>query len=116
MKFFQRILFILISLTFSRDISSKPTLDGNFEYLNVSFKDQLTFIEMNGEISNKSGKDMSVIYFSVNLYDSNGLLLNSAKMSITGLKNKQKKTFQCFIDYTKITDISTYTIEYLNSD
>jgi len=108
--------FFLVFLISEYSLNSKPTLDGNFDFSNVYFKDQITFIEMNGELLNQSGKDLNVSYFKLNFYDSKGLLLTTGKMSITGFKKKQKRSFQCFLDYQKVSDISNFTIDFESSD
>ncbi len=113
MKLFKFFLFFLF---FEYSLNSKPTLDGNFDFINVHFKDQITFLEMNGELLNQSGKDMNVSYFKLNFYDSKGLLLTTGKMSITGFKKNQKRSFQCFLDYQKVSEISSFTIEFESSD
>ncbi|NBU97093.1 MAG: hypothetical protein EBS19_02580, partial [Spirochaetia bacterium] len=95
---------------------SKPTLDGNFDYTNVLLKDQITFLEINGELLNLSGKDFNVSYFKLNFYDSSGRLLTTGKISITGFKKNQKRSFQCFLDYQKVSEISNFTIDFESSD
>lgn len=91
-----------------------------FVYRNVSgtYSDFTNWIQVSGEIENKSDKTYSHVDFTVNGYDKNGILLVSGFASVSNIKSNEATNFIGLISNQdkdlkeKFNNIDYYTVKY----
>ncbi|XDD49769.1 FxLYD domain-containing protein [Leptospira sp. WS92.C1] len=92
------------------------TIDGKYKYYNVGLQDQYAYLEINGQIENLSGKDHTEVFFTINLYDKDDILLESCQFAVQGLLAGQKKDFYGSAKYVDPKLIKRFTIEFDGSN
>lgn len=108
--------FLLIpALSWSKS-NGELTLDGKYKYYNVGLQDQFTFLEINGQIENLSGKDHAEAFFTMNLYDKDDFLLESCRFAVQGLPAGHKRDFYASAKYVDPKLIKRFTIEFEDSN
>nr|WP_156781934.1 FxLYD domain-containing protein [Leptospira tipperaryensis] len=88
------------------------TIDGKYKYYNVGLQDQFTFLEINGQIENLSGKDHTEAFFTMNFYDKDDVLLESCQFAVQGLPFGHKRDFYASAKYVDPKLIKRFTIEF----
>ncbi|RHX88322.1 FxLYD domain-containing protein [Leptospira stimsonii] len=88
------------------------TIDGKYKYYNVGLQDQFTFLEINGQIENLSGKDHAEAFFTMNFYDRDDVLLESCQFAVQGLPAGHKRDFYASAKYVDPKLIKRFTIEF----
>ncbi|MBM9579213.1 hypothetical protein JWG45_18880 [Leptospira sp. 201903070] len=101
-----------IPLEASRKSSPETTLDGKFKYYNVGIQDQFAYLEIFGQIENRSGKDYAEAFFTVNFYDKEDSLLESCQIAIQGLLAGHKRDFYGSARHVDPKLIVRFTIEF----
>ncbi|EMN73187.1 hypothetical protein LEP1GSC100_1894, partial [Leptospira interrogans serovar Bataviae str. UI 08561] len=67
-RLFILFFFLLIPISSWSKSNGMMTIDGNYKYYNVGLQDQFTYVEINGQIENLSGKDHTEAFFTMNFY------------------------------------------------
>lgn len=88
------------------------TIDGKYKYYNVGLQDQFTFLEINGQIENLSGKDHAEAFFTMNFYDKDDVLLETCQFAVQGLPAGHKRDFYASAKYVDPKLIKRFTIEF----
>ncbi|MBM9501114.1 hypothetical protein JWG44_12710 [Leptospira sp. 201903071] len=104
------------SLDASRKSSPETTLDGKFKYYNVGIQDQFAYLEIFGQIENRSGQDYAEAFFTVKLYDKDDSLLESCQIAIQGLLAGHKRDFYGSARHVDPKLIVRFTIEFDGSN
>lgn len=85
----------------------------DFEYKNISFKDNGNYIKVIGEITNNSGKDYKVANFMISVYNNEGNLVSTGYANISNLSNGQTKSINTLIEGQR-SKVSKYKIQFEN--
>lgn len=68
--------------------------------------------EMKGEVTNETGKDFSLVFFNLTLYDISGKVIGSNSFMISGLRNGQTKPFDVTVYGVDSNKIWDWKLEY----
>ncbi|TGL76974.1 FxLYD domain-containing protein [Leptospira yasudae] len=110
------LLLVLVPVLLWSRPQGESTLDGKFKYYNVGLQDQFTYLEINGQIENLSGKDYSEAFFTMNIYDKEDNLLESCQFAIQGLPAGHKRDFYASAKFVDMKLIKRFTIEFEGSN
>ncbi|EMY75943.1 hypothetical protein LEP1GSC060_3545 [Leptospira weilii serovar Ranarum str. ICFT] len=108
--------FLFIPVLIGGRSNGELTVDGKYKYYNVGLQDQFTFLEINGQIENLSGKDHAEAFFTMNFYDKDDYLLESCQFAVQGLPTGHKKDFYASAKYVDLKLIKRFTIEFEGSN
>ncbi|MCG6194595.1 FxLYD domain-containing protein [Leptospira sp. FAT2] len=114
--FSRLVLLVLVPVLLWSKPQGEFTLDGKFKYYNVGLQDQFTYLEINGQIENLSGKDYSEAFFTMNIYDKEDNLLESCQFAIQGLPAGHKRDFYASAKFVDMKLIKRFTIEFEGSN
>ncbi|AXR59572.1 FxLYD domain-containing protein [Leptospira mayottensis] len=103
--------FSIPVLIWSRS-NGESTIDGKYKYYNVGLQDQFTYLEINGQIENLSGKDHAEAFFTMNFYDKDDILLETCQFAIQGFPSGHKRDFYASVKYVDPKRIKRFTIEF----
>ncbi|MBF3376179.1 FxLYD domain-containing protein [Leptospira borgpetersenii] len=92
--------------------NGEPTIDGKYKYYNVGLQDQFTYLEINGQIENLSGKDHAEAFFTMNFYDKDDILLETCQFAVQGFPSGHKRDFYASVKYVDPKRIKRFTIEF----
>ncbi|MBE8363017.1 FxLYD domain-containing protein [Leptospira borgpetersenii] len=92
--------------------NGEPTIDGKYKYYNVGLQDQFTYLEINGQIENLSGKDHAEAFFTMNFYDKDDILLETCQFAVQGFPSGHKRDFYASVKYVDPKRIKHFTIEF----
>ncbi|EMJ91690.1 FxLYD domain-containing protein [Leptospira alstonii] len=108
--------FLSIPVLIGSRSKGELTIDGKYKYYNVGLQDQFTFLEINGQIENLSGKDHTEAFFTMNFYDKDDYLLESCQFAVQGLPVGHKRDFYASAKYVDLKLIKRFTIEFEGSN
>jgi hypothetical protein len=97
--------------------AAEPTTDilGGFAYKNVSFKPGPgEYVDVIGEMTNKSGRDYTLANFVVSVYNANDNLLATGYIMISNLLSGQTKSFYSPMIEANYNAIKRYKIDFEN--
>lgn len=110
--FFIMFFFFFIPISNWSKPNGVTTIDGKYKYYNVGLQDQFTYLEVNGQIENVSGKDHTEAFFTMNFYDKDDILLESCRFSVQGFPLGHKRDFYASAKYVDPKLIKYFTIEF----
>ncbi|KGE27864.1 hypothetical protein IQ65_04295 [Leptospira interrogans serovar Lai] len=111
-RLFILFFFLLIPISSWSKSNGMMTIDGNYKYYNVGLQDQFTYVEINGQIENLSGKDHTEAFFTMNFYDKEDILLETCRFAVQGFPSGHKRDFYASMKYVDPKLIKRFTIEF----